>query len=296
MLKLENLSVFEFQNKFKSESDCYEYLMELKWANKEFECRRCGNDNACRGNGEYIKKCTRCGYQESATAHTTFHKCKFSIIKAFWIVYFVSTTKCGISSYELSRKLDLRRKTCWLFKRKIMEAMQSSESQPMEGKVEVDEFVVGQKESGVKGRKSVNKKKVVIAIERKDKGVSRIYARHIDKASKKEILPFMRTHIDKMAEVVTDGWSAYRNIEDDFPNHVVHLSEGGKNFDELHRCIMMIKAWIRGTHHSVKHLQSYLNEYCYRFNRHLMKLGIFENLMSRMMKHPPTPYSVIQYG
>lgn len=296
MLKLKDLSVFEFQKKFESEKNCYEYLMELKWGNKEFQCRRCSNGNASKGNTEYGKKCTRCGYEESATAHTTFHKCKFSILKAFWIVYFVSTTKCGISACELSRKLNLRRKTCWLFKRKIMEAMQSSEDYPMEGKVEVDEFVIGQKEPGVKGRKSGNKMKVVIAIERKNNGVSRIYARHITKYSKKEILPFMRTHIEKEAKVLTDKWSAYRNINNDFPNHDSQLSKGGKSFDQLHRCIMMIKAWIRGTHHSVKHLQPYLNEYCYRFNRHFMKLGIFENLIGRMVKHPPTPYSVIRYG
>jgi len=152
-LKLENLSIFEFQSKFSTEESCYEYLVELKWGDRPFECLRCKHTNACKGNGLYTKKCTRCSYQESVTAHTLFHKCKFSMVKAFWIIYYVSTTKGGVSSLELSRKLDLRAKTCWLFKRKVMAAMESSKNHPMEGEVEVDEFVIGGKEEGVIGRK-----------------------------------------------------------------------------------------------------------------------------------------------
>ena len=98
---------------------------------------------------------------ESATSGTLFHKMRFSILKAFWIVYYVSTNKKGISSTELSRKLELRQKTCWLFKQKVMRAMQSSSQNPMLGNVEVDETVVGQQEEGVKGRKN-NKKELTV--------------------------------------------------------------------------------------------------------------------------------------
>lgn len=67
----------------------------------------------------------------------------------------------------------------------------------------------------------------------------------------------------------------------------------GKNFDRMHRIIMGIKGWLRGTHGHAKHLQSYLDEYCYRFNRHLMKEGIFENLMHRMVLASPITYKQI---
>lgn len=294
-LKLENLSIFEFQSKFSTEEDCINYLVELKWGKKPFVCRRCKHTNACKGNKEHNKKCTRCNYQESVTAHTLFHRCRFSMLKAFWIIYYVSTTKNGISSTELSRKLNLRQKTCWLFKRKVMEAMKSSQQYPMADDVEVDEFVVGGKEKGVKGRKSGKKRKVVIAVEKKGKGISRIYARVIKDYSKASILPFMRDHISKDAAIKTDGWSAYHNINDEFPLHTTELSENGKNYPGLHRCIMMIKAWLRGTYHSVSNLQPYLDEYCYRFNRHLMSRGLFENLTLRMINHKPVPYQVIKY-
>ena len=82
---------------------------------------------------------------------------KFSILKAFYIIYYVSTNKKGISSTELSRKLELRQKTCWLFKQKVMRAMKSSGKDLLEGKVEVDESMVGGQEEGVVGRKNKNK-------------------------------------------------------------------------------------------------------------------------------------------
>jgi hypothetical protein len=94
-------------------------------------------------------------------AGTLFHKVKFDLLKAFYIVYFVSTNKKGITSTELSRKLNLRQKTCWGFKRKVMKAMESSENHPIEGDVEVDETVFGGQEENTKGRKNINKKLVV---------------------------------------------------------------------------------------------------------------------------------------
>jgi hypothetical protein len=295
-IKLENLSIFEFQEKFGTEEACFEYLAELKWNGRSFVCRRCKHTNACKGNGLHTKKCTRCHYQESVTAHTLFHRCRFSLVKAFWIIYYVSTTKGGISALELSRKLDLRAKTCWLFKRKVMAAMASSKNHPMDGNVEVDEFVVGGKEEGVTGRQSGRKRKVAIAIEKKGKGVSRLYARVIEDYSKRSILPFMQDHISTTARVKTDGWSAYKSMKNEFPMLVSELSGGGKNFLQLHRCIMMLKAWLRGVHHSVQDLQPYLDEYCYRYNRHLMKRGIFENLTHRMMLHKPLFYKNIRYA
>jgi len=89
------------------------------------------------------RQCTKCGYQATPTSGTLFHKVKFPLLKAFYIVYFMSTNKKGISSTELSRKLDLRQKTCWSFRTKVSKAMKRSKKHPMDGQVEVDEFVVG---------------------------------------------------------------------------------------------------------------------------------------------------------
>lgn len=295
--RFKSLSIFDFQEKFPDESSCYKYLAELKWSSG-YKCSKCSNTKCCKGHTEYDKQCTKCAYIESPTAGTLFHLVKFSILKAFWIVYYVSTSKKGIASTELSRKLQLRQKTCWLFKQKVMQAMASSDQHPLEGKVEIDEFVIGQQEEGVVGRKNTKKRLIIIGIERATKGVKRIYAKQISKSTKKNIKAFIEQKVSKEAEMKTDAFSSYRSLEKELPNLKTEKStKKGKNFDAMHRVIMGIKAWLRGTHGHAKHLQYYLDEYCYRYNRHRMKEGIFENLITRMVKHKPAPYlSIINYS
>ncbi|NQZ77717.1 MAG: hypothetical protein HRT61_16680 [Ekhidna sp.] len=75
-------------------------------------------------------------------------------------------------------------------------------------------------------------------------------------------------------------------LENDYPD--LESAESGKkeeNLQHMHRVIVMLKAWLRCTHHSVIHLQGYFDEYCYRFNRHPKKEGIFGNMMNRMVPH-----------
>src|SRR5690606_10321976 len=102
--------------------------------------------------------------------------------------------KKGITSTELSRKLSLRQKTCWAFKRKVMKAMKSSGDYPITGVAEVDETVFGGQEEGVRGRQNLNKKLVVVGIEKKKKGVSRLYARVIQNADAESLGKFMKDH------------------------------------------------------------------------------------------------------
>lgn len=291
--KYKSLSIFEFQERFPDEHECYKYLAELKWKDG-YECRKCGNKKYCKGLDDYGRQCTICNYVESATAGTLFHKCKFSILKAFYIVYYVSTSKKGISSTELSRKLQLRQKTCWLFKQKVMKAMKSSGSFPLTKKVDVDETYVGGQDDKAVGRNEGKKRLVVVAIEKNGRGVSRMYGRVIDTACKKNLGDFMIDHIDPKAMVRTDKWTGYQGMDKIFPNLKREKSEKkGKNFPEIHRSIMMFKSWLRGMHHSVRNLQAYIDEYTYRFNRHFMTDGIFENLMHRMVKAEPCPYKMI---
>ncbi len=292
-IRFKSLSLFEFQLMFPDDEKCEQYLAGLKWEDG-YACLKCGHGNYCKGIGHGDRQCTRCGHIEPPTSGTLFHRCKFPLLKAFYIVYYVSTSKKGISSTELSRKLALRQKTCWLFKQKTMKAMESSRNFPMEGKVEVDETYVGGQDGQALGRKGGKKKVVVLAIEKKGKGVSRMYARVIETASKENLLEFMNDHISTDAQARTDCWAGYKGLEEVFPKLKREKSgPKGKNFPQLHRTIMMFKAWLRGMHHSVEHLQAYINEYSYRFNRHTMKEGIFENLVRRMMASKPCTYKMI---
>lgn len=291
--KESDLSLFEFQAQFSTEQDCLKYLSDLKWKNG-FECKKCKNTHYCKGIKEFDRQCSKCNYLESPTAGTLFHKVKFPLLKAFYIVYFVSTNKKGITSTELARKLDMKQKVCWLFKRKVMKAMESSGNFLLEGVVEVDETFVGGSDENSKGRKKGNKKLVVVAIEKKNKGVSRFYAKVINKANAENLGGFMRSKITRSAKITTDEWTGYKPLGKEF-EYMNHIKSGkkGENFPELHRVIMNFKGWLRGLHHSVKDLQEYINEYTYRFNRSFMRGNIFDNLMDRMISTPPHSYKTI---
>jgi len=288
MEKLHNsLSLFEFQQRFSTDNQCLAYLAAEKWKNG-YACSKCGHTHYCKGNSLYSRQCTRCKNTDSPTSKTLFHKVKFPLLKAFYIVYFVSTNKKGISSTELSRKLGLRQKTCWYFKRKVMKAMESSGKYPLEGNVDVDEFFVGGQEAGKKGRGKENKKLVVFAIEKQSKGISRMYGEVIDKADAENLGNFMRKKIKKKAHIKTDKWLGYRPLKSEFEN-LIQISSGekGGNFPEIHKAIMLFKAWLRGIHHRVIDLQAYIDEYTYRFNRHFTNSSIFDNLIHRMIDAKP---------
>ncbi len=294
MSKENYYSIFEFQRDFETEEECLSFLSEKKWA-AGYECCKCGHGNYCKAIKDYDRQCTSCHYIESPTANTLFHQIKFPLVKAFYIVYWLSTSKKGISTTELSRKLQLRQKTVWLFKLKVMKAMESSGRQPLKGMVEVDESVVGGQEEGVVGRKNDKKKLVVFAIEKKKNGISRMYGKVINNASSKEIGGFMKAKIEKDAYIKTDGWRSYQPLK----KHFIRLrqqnsTKKASNFPLMHRGIMMFKAWLRGIHHHAQYLQSYINEYCYRFNRSFMKGDIFDNLMNRMVQGDKWTYKMLK--
>lgn len=278
-----------FYQHFVSEENCYEYLSGIKWEGDKYVCKKCGNTHYCKGRLPYSRRCTRCKYDESPTAGTMFDKCKFSILLAFHMAFKISTMKKGMSSEELSEEYELRQKTCWEFKWKIQQAMQSSGNHPLTGKVHVDEFFVGGAEEGVFGRGSKNKRLVVVALEIVHDGFGRAYAEVIDDASAKSLRPFFERRISKDAEVVTDEWNGYKPLKKDYPKLTQVPSDKGNNFPQLHIHIMNIKGWLRGIHHhcSKERLQGYLDEYHFRFNRRAFKDTIFDVLIRRMVFYEP---------
>ena len=118
----EDLTADELEALFQSDEKCLEFIAGLKWG-EEFECRKCGNTNFCSGKTPYSRRCTKCKSEESATAGTIFHNCKFPVSKAFYIAFNVCKGKEEISTYEFARRLSLRQMTCWNFKTKIRSSL-----------------------------------------------------------------------------------------------------------------------------------------------------------------------------
>jgi hypothetical protein len=107
---------------FDSEEACLKLISDQKWA-EGYTCRKCGNTNFCKGKTPYSRRCTRCKHDESATSHTIFHRCHIPLKEAFRVISLVCSDP-GISTYELSRKMELRQMTCWKLKSKLMECIE----------------------------------------------------------------------------------------------------------------------------------------------------------------------------
>jgi len=282
------VGIFDFSNHFTSNEDCKDYLSDVKWSSG-YNCRRCGHTKYCGTKRYGERRCTKCRSVESPTAHTLFHKVKFPLLKAFHIIFYLSTSSKGMSTYEMARKLGMSQPVVWRFKRKVMLGMKSSGNYPIDGSVAVDETTIGGKVKEKRGRSQTTKKQVVIAIQKHSRGgISRAYAQVIQNAGTKQLMPFIERHIDINADIVTDGWRGYTPIAQGSKYRLRQIkSAKGKNFPLLHRFIMGLKSWLRGIHHRVKYLQTYLDEYTYRFNRHLFKDILFHNLVKRLVAHSP---------
>ena len=277
-------NLIEFTERFKTDSDCLEYLSYLKWS-EGFKCVKC-NHEGCQIRSNHSRTCNKCSHTESATANTLFHKVKFGIRKAFFVCFEMATTTKSLSASYMSDRFGVTEKTARLFMHKIREAMKSSENYPIDGNVHIDEFVIGGKEEGKIGRSyQSNKKKIVCAVELTGEGkVKRMYSMKIDNYSAKELKKMFDKHISKEATVTTDKWKGYWPLMEHYDITQIE-SNHGLNFKALHTMIHQVKSWIRTTYSWVSdyNVDRYLNEFCYRINRSQMKESIFNNLIGRMV-------------
>jgi len=205
----------------------------------------------------------------------------------------MTTTTKGLSASQVARRYEISRQTAHYFMHKVREAMKSSESQKMDGKVQVDEFTIGGKEEGKQGRSyDTKKKKVLCEIQLSNQGkVKRFYAFKIPDYSSKSLRTIFDKHISKTAQVTTDEWKGYKPIKDF--NITQKPSNDGKNFPTLHKVIHQVKSWIRGIYSWVSefNIDRYLAEYSFRINRSQNKDTIFNKLMERIVERSPVSQS-----
>ena len=198
---------------------------------------------------------------------------------------FRSTTK-SMSTSQMAKRLKISRTTATTFIKKVRISMSSSASQPMIGKVFVDEFVFGVKEDLKQGRSNDSKKKkLILAVETTDSGgIKRVYFDQLNDYSCKEIPKIFDKHISKSASIKTDKWTGYNPLKKEYDLHQIK-SDKGNSSKEIHTIIHQIKSWLRSTFSWVhkEHIQKYLDEFSYRINRSIHKENIFDLLINRMM-------------
>jgi hypothetical protein len=120
------ISYEKFIELYPDETSCLRFIYQRKWGEdgNQYECNRCGNKKCFDlSNLKFAKKCTRCNYIETVTANTLFHRVKFEMNKAFYIVYVV-TKEVSLSTQQLSDQIDLRKNTCWKFRKRVEEKME----------------------------------------------------------------------------------------------------------------------------------------------------------------------------
>lgn len=203
----------------------------------------------------------------------------------------------GLSASQVAKRYGITRKTAWLFMHKVRLGMKSSQSFPIDGIVQVDEFVVGGKENNKPGRSyNSKKKKVVCAVElSENEKVKRVYAIRIEDYSSKSLRTIFEKYISKVAKVKTDEWKGYRPLQMDY--NITQIPSGkGENFKQLHIIIHQIKSWLRTSFSWVHqdHIDKYFNEYSFRINRSIYKETIFHKLTERMVNGTHVGYKQIK--
>lgn len=291
-------NLMEFLDRFATDRACLEYLRRVRWP-EDFVCPQC----AAREGWATVRGtmfCGRCRRQTSPTAGTILHNTRTPLRKWFVAAWLVCTQKTGVSAKTLQRELKVGYKTAWLILHKLRQATVRAERSPLNGLVEVDETYVGGAESGVGGRQLLGKALVVVAVELDGKKVGRVRLRHVPDASGDSLVGFLIECVAPGATVHTDDWNGYSGVKAAGFAHRVTPTWGDpersrKFFPHVHLVASLLKRWLGATHQGrvqKGHLQAYLNECAFRFNRrrslHVRK--IFHRLIEQMVLHKAKPY------
>lgn len=268
-------NLWEFERRFRTEADCVEYLIKLRWP-AGFRCPDCGSEKAWLvRRGRY--KCRSCRRETSVTAGTLFQDSRKPLGFWFRALWHVTNQKSGASALDLQRALGLGSYvTAWLWLHKIRRAMVRPGRDRLNGRVEVDETYVGGEVSGLRGRSGAGKSLVAIAAQAQGRGLGRIRMQCIPNATKAALHAFVQRTIEPGSLVHTDGFDSYKGLAALGYEHEVSVLKGRgasaatESLPRVHLVASLLKRWLLGTHQgavSPAHLDYYLDEFTFRFNR-----------------------------
>jgi transposase-like protein len=296
----------QFEARFATEEACRQYLFHLRWPDG-FRCPRCGREKYWPLRGVLLQ-CAGCGHQASVTAGTIFQDTRSPLQSWFRAMWWVAAQKNGASALGLQRVLGLRSyEKAWTWLHKLRRAMVRPGRDRLAGTVEVDETYLGGLEEGVRGRQTEKKALIVVAAQEEGRGVGRIRLRQIADASAESLIPFVQDSVEPGSVIHTDGWLGYEPLDQKGYRHAVTFLRGQEEspselMPRVHLVVSLLKRWLIGTHQgavSHKHLDYYLDEFTFRFNRRRSRSRgkLFFRLAQQAVSIEPVPYAkIVQAG
>lgn len=299
-------SLRDLEARFATEADCRAYLWRLRWPDG-FRCPACGSDRGWPVRDGRLTECAACGHQASLTAGTIFQDTKTPLRIWFRAAWLMTSSRYGVNAVTLQEQLGFGSyQTAWAWLHKFRRAMVRPDRDRLSGLVEVDETLVGGDEEGAIGRQTNSKCLVVVAAEVRGAGVGRIRMATISDASQPSLEGFVRGVVEPGSTIHTDGWSGYTKLGGSAYQHTAsNVARSGQRAHELlprvHLVVGLLKRWLLGTPqggHSIRHLDFYLDEFTFRFNRRRSgnRGKLFSRLLEQAVALPPAPYHSLVGG
>ena len=292
------MTLLQFQQRFQTQEDCLKAIAALRWPNG-FVCPNCGHDEGYRLSGRQLIQCAVCRQQTSVTAGTIFHRTRVPLKNWFWIIALVAQDKGGASATRLARQLGMHYRTVWHILHKIREAMSNREqSRQLGGVIELDEAFFGGTGRGM-GRGKKHKTQALVMIETIGKHAGSLVMKVLDHSRNMEC--------DELSQIarqrIKDGRHHFKcdKLQAHFTLRAFGTVDAVKSTPEsakkhlpwVHVAISNCKRFLLGTYHGVsrKHLQMYLDEFCFRFNRRLREDSLIHSLLCACVFTAPCMYA-----
>ena len=310
-------SLREFQRVFPDDAACERYLEVLRWPTG-FVCPTCmvrGEPYRFPTRNSVVLRCRACKKNASLTAGTAMQSSHTALSTWFWGAYLMTTRAPGMSSVQFQRQLDIKRnETAFQILHKLRSATVRPERDMIgrECPVEIDECFIGGATRGGVHHKAI----VVGAVEarRREGGgranamarkmyAGRLRLRVVRDRSARSLVPFVTANVVKGAQVKTDGHDGYRDLGEKhgYAHDVRILAGGPANAEKhlIHRVFSNLKTWLDGTHHGrvePQHLQAYLNEFVFRFNRRFYPRTAFHSVLGIAARTVSPTYAQLYSG
>ncbi|PIP08124.1 MAG: hypothetical protein COX52_01315 [Syntrophobacterales bacterium CG23_combo_of_CG06-09_8_20_14_all_48_27] len=267
----------EFLEWFSVEEECAAYLEWIRWPSG-FVCPECGGKRAWRTE-RGLWHCQECRRQSSVTAGTVFEDSRKPLRLWFHVMWLMMAQKTGLSAKNLCDTYGFGSyQTAWGWLQKLRSVMIRSGREHLAGRVEVDEAYIGGQKEGARGRGAEGKTLVLVAVEGDAKRkLGRVRFRCVETIGQDTVESFVRDYVELGTTVVTDGLNVYDTLKAAGFKHHPHVVSTGRDsarqqLDHVHLVISLLKRWLSGTHQGAVtslHLQAYLDEFSFRFNRRL---------------------------